>query len=106
MTDLATTETVLTITSKIGETWTIEGKKFVVRKPKGFRGGFEGELACPHRNRSTCDECANTYANIVEVCGEHFWVRDYAEWRDLVGQLCAIQAQYEDAGATDQGESA
>jgi len=92
--NLETTETAVTITSVSGESWTIEGKKFVSRKPNGFRGGFDEELACAHRNRSTCDECASKYANIVEVCGEHFWVRDYAEWRALVGELCKIQARH------------
>jgi hypothetical protein len=81
-------------TTVSGETYTIEGKRFVSRKPKGFTTGFDGELACPHRNRSTCDECIATYANVVDVLGEAYWVRDYAEWVELVSELARIDALY------------
>ena len=94
MAEVATMEIAVTITSVKGESWTIEGKMFVARKPKGFRQSFNEEMACAHRDVSVCPECANKYANIVEVAGTHYWVRDYAEWRELVGELCAIQAEY------------
>jgi len=54
-------------------------KPMLARKPKGFREGFDGELACPHRNISTCAECAVKYANIYEVYEQHFWFRDLDE---------------------------
>jgi hypothetical protein len=57
-----------------------EMKKWMTRKPKGFVVNNQtGELACPHRNISTCDECAATYLNIVEVYGTHFWLISHAE---------------------------
>ena len=62
-------------------------KKFVSRKPRGFREGLQEELACPHRDLSCCDECAAKYANIVESYGTHYWMRDEAElalWDEMM----------------------
>jgi hypothetical protein len=62
-------------------------KKFVKAKPAGFREGHEGELACSHRDVSTCTDCANTYANIVECYGVHYWMRseiELAEFNEMV----------------------
>jgi hypothetical protein len=89
---IATTETVTTFTTVSGEVYTIEGKKFVSRKPRGFATYAKmvdviGVLACLDRNRSVCEKCAATYAKMVDVIGECYWVRDYAEWVELVSEL-------------------
>jgi hypothetical protein len=89
-----TTERVESVTLVSGETFSIEGKKFVARKPKGFREGFSTELACPHRNMSCCDACAEKYANVMEICGTHYWVRDYDEWLLQVSELAKIALEY------------
>lgn len=49
------------------------------RLPKGFRRGHDGSLACPHRDCSTCEDCAGTYSEIVDVVGAHFWIADPEE---------------------------
>ena len=92
MTTLSTTETISSFTLITGEVYTIEGKTFVARKPKGFRGGFDEELACPHRDCSVCPECANRYANIIEVYGV-----DYAEWVETIAEFArsAVEAKAE-----------
>lgn len=93
-TDVATLERIVTVTSLTGETWSIEGKEFASRKPKGMREGHDETLACIHRDVSVCDECVKKYANLVEVGGQHYWVRDYAEWSELVKELVTVAAQY------------
>ena len=60
-----------------GVTYNLEAT-FVTRKPKGF-GEFDGELVCPHRNRSVCNNCATAYGNIYEVWGVHYWARNIEE---------------------------
>jgi hypothetical protein len=50
-----------------------------MRRPRGFRAGHDGSLACPHRNVTCCPQCAGEYPEIVEVYGRHFWVADPAE---------------------------
>ena len=99
MSTVATTETMTSFTTVAtanfaGQTFTIEGKKFVNRKPNGFRGGFNEELACSHRDCSVCPTCEATYANIVESYGQHYWVRDYAEWCEYVKEIAAICVEY------------
>jgi len=49
------------------------------RLPRGFRKGHGGDLACPHRDVSCCEACAQKHEEIVEVYGQHFWVTDPAE---------------------------
>ncbi len=98
-TEISTQERIISVTSVAtknvpAETWTIEGKKFVSRKPAGFTTGHSDDLACSHRDCSVCPTCEATYANIVEVSGEWYWVRDYAEWFELVTELCRISAEY------------
>ena len=91
---IASMEAVITVTSVKGDTWTIEGKKFLPRKPNGMREVYDGALACQHRDVSVCDECTSTIANLVDVGCQQYWVRDYAEWLELVGELCEIAAEY------------
>jgi hypothetical protein len=91
---IQTTERITSFTTVSGLTFSIEGKKFVTRKPKGFRVGFSEELACSHRDISTCDQCAGTYANIIEVYGTHYWVRDYSEWLEQVREFALLDAEY------------
>ena len=57
----------------------VKMKKFAKSMPAGFREVFEAELACPHRDMSTCQDCAKTYANIVACYGVHYWMRSEAE---------------------------
>jgi len=47
--------------------------------PPGFREGHSYDLACPHRDVSCCDDCANAHPEIVDVGGEHFWIANPAE---------------------------
>jgi hypothetical protein len=49
------------------------------RMPRGFRVGHNGDLACPHRDVSCCDNCAKNNPEIVEVFGQHFWESDPVE---------------------------
>lgn len=60
-------------------------KKLLQRKPKGFREGFDFQLACPHRNMSVCDECVAKYENIVDNCGTHLWFSpaELEVWREF-----------------------
>jgi hypothetical protein len=46
--------------------------------PAGWREGHEGDVVCPHRDCSVCRECAQR-AEVVEVCGRHFWISDPLE---------------------------
>ena len=68
-----------------GVTYNLEAT-FVTCKPKGF-GEFDGELVCPHRNRSVCNDCATAYGNIYEVWGVHYWAHNIEE---LVETVCMI----------------
>ena len=60
----------------------VKESKFLARMPKGFRVGHSGDLACSHRDVSTCDECVARYANIVDGSGCHYWMKDAAEVQD------------------------
>ena len=51
----------------------------MARKPKGFREGHTGNLACPHRDVTCCPQCAAKHPEIVEVYGQHFWIADQSE---------------------------
>ena len=67
-------------------------KKFVKRKPVGFDiDPRSEELYCPHRNISCCDECANTYANIVEVYGVHYWIRTEEELAEFNAEMAGAR---------------
>lgn len=57
------------------------------RKPRNFREGHTGNLACPHRDVSCCSECAAKYPEIVEVYGQHFWVADPADRALLLSDM-------------------
>jgi len=50
-----------------------------MRLPRNFKEGHTGNLACPHRDVTCCDECAAKHIEIVEVFGQHFWLADQAE---------------------------
>jgi len=43
-----------------------------------------GDLACKHRDVSCCASCAAAHCEIVDVCGQHFWIADEAERADLM----------------------
>jgi len=85
--ELATNERLESITLVTGETFSIADKEFVTRKPKGFTTGHDDSLACSHRDLSVCDGCESRYANIVNIYSTCYWVRDYAEWLELVNEL-------------------
>ena len=68
-----------------GVTYNLEAT-FVTCKPKGF-GEFDGELVCPHRNRSVCNDCATAYGNIYEVWGVHYWADDIEELVETVRMI-------------------
>ena len=51
--------------------------------PRGFREGRNGDLACPHRDVSCCPACAAKHPEIVEIGGQHFWIADEAERREI-----------------------
>ena len=91
---LATTERMTSITLKSGLTFSIEGKTFASRRPNGSRIGLQEEFVCPDRDVSRCDKCADKYANIIEVYGTHYWVRDYAEWLEQVLSFAEIDSRY------------
>lgn len=57
--------------------------------PAGFRSGHDGDLACPHRDKSCCVDCADRHVEIVEVCGQHFWIGDPAEREKLIKECHA-----------------
>jgi hypothetical protein len=54
-----------------------------VNPPPGFREGHCYDLACPHRDVSCCDDCANAHSEIVDVGGQHFWIADPIEAASL-----------------------
>lgn len=47
-----------------------------MKRPRNFREGHTGNLACPHRDVSCCPACARAHEEIVEVGGQHFWIDD------------------------------
>jgi hypothetical protein len=47
--------------------------------PRGFRIGHGGDLACPHRDVTCCDQCASAHPEIMDVAGVHMWITDAAE---------------------------
>lgn len=54
-----------------------------MKLPKGFREGHCGDIACPHRDVTCCAPCAGAHEEIVEVGGQHFWVKNDAERAEL-----------------------
>lgn len=44
------------------------------RMPRGFRKGHDGSIACPHRDKSCCNDCAKAHEEIVDIVGAHFWI--------------------------------
>lgn len=63
------------------------------RLPRGFREDRDtGQLACPHRDISCCDECAKR-EDVVEVGGQHFWVPDSAERATLRAEIAKSDAR-------------
>ena len=68
-----------------GVTYNLEAT-FVTCKPKGFRE-FDGELICPHRNRSVCNDCATAYGNIYEAWGVHYWAHNIEELVETVQMI-------------------
>jgi len=54
-----------------------------MKRPRNFREGHTGNLACPHRDVSCCPACAQAHAEIVEVGGQHFWIDDPEERAEL-----------------------
>ena len=66
---------------------TTMGKRFVTRRPAGFRIGLQDELACPHRDISCCKKCEDKYDNIIESYGHHYWLdtkEELAEWNEMI----------------------
>lgn len=92
--EIATTERLTSLTLKSGLTFSIEGKTFASRRPNGSRIGLQDEFVCPDRDVSCCDTCASKYANVIDVYGTCYWVRDYAEWLEQVLMFAEIDAQY------------
>ena len=93
-TEISTNERIISYTRPESKnlpafTWTIDGKKFVTRKPTGWKTGHGDDLSCNHRDCSVCRICEATYANVVEVWGAHYWVRDYAEWLEFVKEMAS-----------------
>ena len=54
-----------------------------MKRPRNFREGHTGNLACPHRDVSCCPACAQAHEEIVEVGGQHFWIDDPEERAEL-----------------------
>lgn len=61
------------------------------RLPAGFREDPDSkELRCPHRELSTCPQCAAEHPErIVESYGVHYWmnVAERAEWDAFKAEL-------------------
>ena len=78
------------------------------RRPKGFRDGHTGTLACPHRDVSCCAECAAAHEEIVNVAGAHFWVPTAIERAELRAEMARFDAQlegqFEDEGSSPAHE--
>jgi hypothetical protein len=64
----------------------------VKRLARGFRRGHDDSLACKHRDVSCCPECAKAHEEIVNVCGQHYWVPDAAERKALIAEMDAFVA--------------
>jgi hypothetical protein len=47
--------------------------------PQGFREGHAGDLACPHRDLTTCSACQAEHAEIAILGGQAFWIANPAE---------------------------
>ena len=47
--------------------------------PQGFREGHAGDLACPHRDLTTCSACQAEHAEIAILGGQAFWISNPAE---------------------------
>jgi hypothetical protein len=66
--------------------------------PPGFDEQANGELVCPHRSMSCCDDCVATWApNVVEVEGAHFWLSDPADRAALESFVDETTAMYADS---------
>lgn len=63
------------------------------RMPRGFRTGHSGNIACPHRDVSCCDDCAKNNPEIVEVFGQHFWESDPVENASLRADMAKHRAE-------------
>lgn len=61
--------------------------------PKGFREGHTGDIACPHRDVSCCEECASSHPEIVDVAGQHFWVSNPVEREQLKAEVKAYRSK-------------
>src|SRR3954468_1334071 len=59
----------------------------MARKAKGFRTGHGGQLACPHRDLSCCPDCVRAHVEIVDVCGQHFWIADKEERESFIREM-------------------
>ena len=75
MTALLTQQQIDSLINRV--TYNLEAT-FVTRKPKGFRE-IDGELVCPDRNLSVCDDCATAYGNIFDVYGVCYWADNIEE---------------------------
>jgi hypothetical protein len=51
--------------------------------PQGFREGHAGDLACPHRDVTTCAVCQIEHPEIIVIGGQAFWVPDPEEQREI-----------------------
>ena len=47
--------------------------------PQGFREGHAGDIACPHRDLTTCGACQAEHAEIAILGGQAFWIANPAE---------------------------
>jgi hypothetical protein len=74
-------------------------KPFLARKPKGWTSGYDGNIACLHRDLSVCDDCATKYGNVYEVYSQHYWAIDLADLQDVIEQIVGNMEQMEMEGA-------
>jgi hypothetical protein len=68
-----------------------------MRKPRGFREGHTGSLACPHRDVSCCPVCAAKHEEVIEVYGQHYWMDDAQERAQLLADMKAHEASRDTA---------
>ena len=47
--------------------------------PAGFREGHAGDLACRHRDLTTCSACQTEHPEIAILGGQAFWIANPAE---------------------------
>ena len=47
--------------------------------PPNFREGHAGDIACPHRDLTTCSACQAEHAEIAILGGQAFWIANPAE---------------------------